>query len=134
MFLGNTTEGSHHDYRILKEEFNVNLDLFASYYLLVDLGYLGIKKDYKAMDILIPHKKPRISKKNPSVELSKEQKNENKEMSKKRVVVENSLAGVKRLGAVVQVFRNKTNEFCDLVMCLACAIWNFHVDTQTIII
>lgn len=134
MFLGNTVVGSCHDYRILKEEFNVALDLFAAYHLLVDWGYLGIKNDFKAKEILIPHKKPRNSKRNPSVELSQEQKNENKEMSKTRVVVENSLAGVKRLGVVVQVFRNKTNGFCDLVMCLACAIWNFHLDFKINII
>lgn len=128
MFLGKTVPGKKHDFNLLKEDFDVDLNLFAKSDLLVDLGYVGIKKDYKANEILIPHKKPRTSKKNPNPTLTQEQKEENKQMSKIRVAVENSLAGVKRLGIVYQVFRNKTNQFCDLVMCLACGVWNFHLD------
>jgi len=133
-YLGPTVEGSRHDYRMFKEEFppklnNREIHPFILYKILVDLGYLGIEKDYaKCIDnIIIPDKKPRKSKKNPNPELTSKQKKENREKSQIRVRVENAICGSKRLGIVSQVFRNKSLEFNDLVMEISCSLWNFHL-------
>jgi DDE superfamily endonuclease len=126
-FLGNTVCGSIHDYQLLKNELDVNLGLFDGYKTLVDLGYLGMDKAYFSDTIHLPHRKPRQSKLHPTTKLSQQHKQENKVHAQIRIKVENALAGVKRLGAVSQVYRNKSLTFNDLVMCLACSIWNLHL-------
>jgi len=42
---------------------------------------LGFAKDYKTLELHIPHKKPRKSKSNPTPSLSDQQKLENREIS-----------------------------------------------------
>ena len=102
---------------------------FSNYELLVDLGFLGIEKDYKGdiEAIVIPEKKPRKSKQNPNPELTEKQKANNKSKSQIRVKVENSICGVKRFGVVTQTFRNKSEKFNDAVMEVACGLWNLHL-------
>ena len=117
-----------HDYTLLKSEFDVNLGLFDDYRTLVDLGYLGMNKDYFTNSIQLPHRNPRTSKKNPHTELTQEQKQENHQHATIRVKVENAIAGSKRLGVVAQVYRNKSLAFNDRVMAIACGIWNFHLN------
>jgi hypothetical protein len=119
---------------MLKEEFppelnHEKLHPFFLYKILVDLGYLGIEKDYALCcnGIAISIKKPRKSKKNSSPILTDEQKNQNREKSKMRVKVENTICGTKRLGIVSQIFRNKNLDFNDLCMEFACSLWNFHL-------
>ncbi len=74
VFLGRTFSGHNHDYTMLKQEFPPEVDWFIDLHVRVDLGYLGIKSDYRGDQIDIPTKKPRKSKKNPSPALSVEQK------------------------------------------------------------
>jgi len=57
---------------------------------------------------------------------------ENKIKSRIRVKVENAIGRAKRFGAVVQVFRNKKEDFNDAVMEIACGLWNFHLDFKPI--
>lgn len=45
-FVGPTFGGSHHDYKIFKEEFPTEEVWFEHLTVLVDLGYQGIIKDY----------------------------------------------------------------------------------------
>ena len=49
LFVGLTTQGSFHDYALLKEEFPPKQNWFESLKILVDLGYMGIQKDYNGM-------------------------------------------------------------------------------------
>jgi len=119
---------------MLKEEFPPELNSkgshpFIIYKVLLDLGYLGIEKDYKnsIKEILIPDKKPRISKKNPKPELTKEQKEKNRSKSRIRVKIENAICGTKRMGIVSQVFRNKNLKLNDLVMEISCSLWSFYL-------
>jgi len=130
--LSPTVWGSYHDYGLLKELFPPEskiIDLLNCYEILVDLGFIGIEKDYaeKLTEIVIPLKKPKKSKKNPNPQLTARQKELNKSISSSRVRVEHAIGGAKRLGAVSQVFRNKKLEFNDLVMEVACGLWNFHL-------
>src|SRR6516162_2350313 len=59
VFLGRTFSGHNHDYLMLQQEFPPELDWFADLNVRVDLGYLGIKSDYRGDQIAIPTKKPR---------------------------------------------------------------------------
>ncbi|MBX7234729.1 MAG: transposase family protein [Caldilineales bacterium] len=47
-----------------------------------------------------------------------------------RVVVENTLAGVKRCRIVKDVLRTTKPDFSDLVMEVACALHNFRTDCR----
>ena len=67
------------------------------------------------------------SKKNPNPQLTEEKKENNKSKSRIRIKVENAIGGVKRFGAVTQIFRNKKEEFNDSTMEVACGIWNLHL-------
>ena len=71
-------------------EFPPEKNWFADFRVRVDLGFLGIEKDYRCKERLIPHKKPKKR------ELTQEQKAENKLLARERIVVEHSIAGLKR--------------------------------------
>jgi len=87
----------------------------------VDLGFLGITKDYPDLHIRIPHKKPR------GRELTKEQKEENRKLSSRRVLAEHAIGGVKRLKSLSNTYRNKKEKFDDMIMNMGCGIWNYHL-------
>jgi hypothetical protein len=55
--------------------------------------------------IRLPHKKPKGG------ELTAEQKQENRELAKERVVGENAFSGVKRYRAVSDIYRNRVANF-----------------------
>ena len=74
IFLGRTFSGHNHDYLMLKQEFPPELEWFTDLHVRVDLGYLGIKSNYRGEQIAIPTRKPRKSQKNPNPQLSDEQK------------------------------------------------------------
>jgi len=125
LIVGETVPGSPHDYALFKEEFDPQNDLFESTVVSVDLGYQGIKKDYASPEnIRIPHKKPRQSKNNPDPKLTPEQRQENQQMSRTRVVVEHAIGGIKIFRVLTVRLRNKINGFSDKVILLACGLWN----------
>lgn len=74
---------------------------------------------------IVPHKKPRNTK-TEKRELTKEQKDFNKELSKKRVKVENVLAHVKILRIVKDKNRNYRFGFRENLMKTACGLHNFR--------
>ncbi len=124
VFLGRTFSGHHHDYHMLKQELPPHLDWFTDIHVRVDLGYLGIQADYRGDQIEIPTKKPRKSKKNPSPELSAEQKAENKAFSQVRIFVEHAIGGMKRSNILVHAFRNRIANFEDDVIGVCAGLWN----------
>jgi hypothetical protein len=126
-FLGHTVDGSIHDYALFKGEFPPDIDWFESFSILVDLGYLGIQGDYKIGEIGIPNKKPRKSKSNPSPYLTDEQKEENKALSKVRVIVEHAIGGMKIFGILRIKFRNRITNFVDDVAIVAAGLWNMKL-------
>ena len=127
LFLGRTFPGHTHDYKMLKKEFPPDEPWFENICTLVDLGYQGIKKDYEGNEIYIPHKKPRKSKKNPEPELTNEQKETNRELSKIRIFVENAIGGIKRFNILVHEFRNRKKDFDDDVIALCSGLWNMMI-------
>lgn len=84
-----------------------------------DTGFQG----YEPPNVLTwqPKKKPR------GHELSVADKQLNRMLSSARIVVEHTLAGVKRCHIVKDVFRNTKSGFTDLVMEIACALHNLRV-------
>ena len=118
--LTDTAAGSRHDYTELKaSRIPENLPLNTA--VNVDLGFQGIKKEYPDLEIRIPHKKPR------GRELTDEQKEGNRKLSSRRVLVEHALGGVKRLKSLSNIFRNKREKFDDMIMNIGCGLWNYHL-------
>lgn len=127
LFLGRTFPGHIHDYKMLKEEFPPEQPWFKDTEGLADLGYQGIQKDYEGVGIRIPAKKPRKSKNNPNPELSKEQKDENRNLSRLRIFVENAIGGIKRYNILIHAFRNMKKNFEDDVIALCAGLWNMAI-------
>lgn len=127
LYIGRTFSGKNNDFGMFKKEFKPGENWFSTFNILVDLGYLGFNSNYKTKSLSIPHKKPRKSKNNPNPELTKEQKDYNREVNRRRVIVENVIAGMKRLRCVSDRYRNHIPEFKDLFILLAAGIWNFNV-------
>ena len=127
LFLGKTFTGHTHDYKMLKEEFPPELPWFKDVNGLADLGYQGIQNDYEDCGIMIPNKKPRKSKKNPNPELTEEQKNENRNLSRIRIFVENVIGGIKRYNILIHAFRNMKENFEDDVIALCAGLWNMTI-------
>lgn len=92
----------------------------------MDKGFQGIKEQFPGLEVMLPFKKK------PQQDLTLYEKEQNRIISGIRIFSEHAFAGVKRLGAVSQRYRNKGNELADTFMLLACGIWNLHVQLQSI--
>src|SRR5438093_10002253 len=125
VFLGRTFSGHNHDYTMLKQELPPEVDGCTDLKVRVDLGYLGIKSDYRGDRIDIPTKKPRKSQKNPNPQLSDAQKAANKILSQVRIFIEHAIGGMKRYNILVHGFRNRKADFEDDAIGVCAGLWNF---------
>jgi DDE superfamily endonuclease len=125
VFLGRTFSGHNHDYSMLKQEFPPELAWFADLHVHVDLGYLGIRSDYRGDQLDIPTKKPRKSQKHPNPQLSDTQKVANKVLSQVRIFIEHAIGGMKRYNILVHVFRNRKADFEDDAIGVCAGLWTF---------
>ena len=117
LFLSETVSGKTHDMKIAKDtEFMKSIP--KEIVCLFDSGFEGIDKIYQDAKISKPTKKKK------GKELTKTQKKKNRSISKKRVLVENAIAGIKRFRITSDVFRNFKAGFTSIVIQIACAIWN----------
>jgi hypothetical protein len=112
---------------MLKDEFKTTHKWFKDFLIYVDLGYLGFDTDYETKKLFIPFKKPKKSKKNPQTELSKDQKEYNKKISKTRVIVEHAIGGMKRLRCCSDRYRNKIDAIENYFILLSAGLWNLNV-------
>ena len=87
-----------------------------------DTGFQGYEPE--GVITFQPQKKPR------GKELTSEQKEENKLISKVRVFVEHIISGIKRCRIVKDIFRNTVEDYDDLVMEIACGLHNFRVQCR----
>ena len=85
----------------------------------VDKGYQGLTKLSRA-PVMMPVKK---TKNKP---LSEAQKTENRFISSCRMVVENAIAGIKRLAVSSNKYRSKLGQD-DKMFFLSACLWNFHL-------
>jgi hypothetical protein len=118
-YLSQTYEGKRNDKRIADEEAPL-LPKGSSLYQ--DLGFQGYTSE--GVTTFQPHKKPK------GKELTPEQKDENRLISRVRVVIEHIIAGVKRCRIVKDVFRNTKDLYDDVVMEIACGLHNFRVQCR----
>lgn len=90
-----------------------------------DKGFQG----YAPQGVIIhqPKKKP------PGGELSDEERETNRLISRLRVAVEHVIAGVKRVHIVHDVFRNTKINYDDLVMVIACGLHNLRTTYRCVV-
>lgn len=120
LFLSETVSGKTHDITIARETSFIS-SIPKDISCLMDSGFEGIEKNYPKAKIVKPKKKPK------GKELKAAEKNENKRISKKRVLVENAIAGVKRFRITTDVLRNIKAGFSELTFWIACGLWNLHL-------
>jgi hypothetical protein len=122
-FLGKTVCGKEHDFAILKEQASPD-HMPPKVKKHVDLGFKGIGKQFPGHNISMPKRKPRTK------GLSEFAVKQNKKKSSVRVLVENALAGVKRLKIATDIFRNRKEGFNDQAMLVSCGLWNYHLSMK----
>lgn len=123
VYLSDAYHGSCHDYKILKSEFNPKqAKWFEGLELIVDLGFLGIQKDYPAK-VKIPDKKPRKR------TLTKAQKRYNRSVSQIRIKVEHAIGGLKRYRILADRLRIRNMIRYNQIAGICAGLWNFILNT-----
>jgi hypothetical protein len=95
--------GRRHDYKIYKENRPETPKDVES---IVDLGFLGVEKDYPEQISSLP-----IKKKKGNQDLTIEEKEYNRIHSKKRIVIEHAICRLKKYRIMSEVFRNKLRKY-----------------------
>jgi hypothetical protein len=120
LWLTQTKPGARQDYFRFKQA-GVGEVIPDDVGVWVDLGFVGIAKDFPGLQVVIPHKS---SKHHP---LTPEQKAENRVISAFRIRVEHAIAGIKRFRCLTDAYRNKGIVLADKFMLIACGLWNYHL-------
>jgi hypothetical protein len=113
-------KGKRHDYDVYKEDHPVIPKEVVN---VVDLGYLGIEKDYPEQLSALPCKKKR------NLDLSQEEIEYNKFHSKKRIVIEHTICRLKKYRILADVFRNKLKKH-DKVSDIVAGLVNYRIMKQ----
>jgi hypothetical protein len=119
-------KGSTHDYALYKRS---HPKLPKEVTSKLDLGYLGIEKDYPLLSCVLPFKKknPGRGKKGAVAEpLTEAQKLFNKLLASARVVVEHTNSRVKKFRIFGEEFRNRLKNYEPMTN-IVCGIINFHI-------
>lgn len=109
--------GRHHDYHIFKAKHPILPEGLQTF---VDLGYMGMQKDYPQYNAILPHKKRKGEK------LTVLQKQFNKVQSKTRIRIEHVISRVKKFRICSDVFRNKLCRY-DTISEIVCGLINFKI-------
>jgi hypothetical protein len=121
LYVSNCWVGKTHDYGMFKKEFPPEQGWFKNFTVRVDLGFLGIDKDYEIKQLLLPHKK----KKNQ--ELDEGQKKENRSQASERIFVEHAIGGMKRYRILSDRLRVKDIQLYNDVLGVCAGLWNFYL-------
>ena len=116
LFLSPTKSGRRHDKRIVDKAILKIPDDVGKW---ADTGFIGLDKLYE--NVVLPKKG---TKKCP---LTWSDKVNNRVVSSFRIVVEHALSGIKRFRILTDTLRNKIGMFDDMVMEIACGLWNYHL-------
>jgi hypothetical protein len=119
VYLGPTTEGKKHDKKMADEE---EISLPEGSIVYDDLGYVGYSPP--GVHVIHPKKKPCKG------ELTATDKEQNQVISRERIGVEHSIGGVKIFRIVHDIYRNHKDKFDDLVMEVACGLYNHSVSCR----
>jgi len=112
------SNGRKHDYDIYKH--NHPTITPSQVDNIVDLGYLGIEKDFPTVKSVLPIKK----KKNTS--LSNDDMRYNKNHSRLRIIVEHTICKIKKFGIMCTKFRNKLRRYNNISDIIS-GLLNFRV-------
>lgn len=115
IYLSKTVEGKKHDKKLADEE---AIEYPEGTPLQQDTGFQGYAP--KGAIILQPRKKPRGG------ELTEEEKEQNRNLSSVRVLIEHLISGAKRLRIVKEELRLKVENISDDLMEIACGTHNFR--------
>jgi hypothetical protein len=94
--------GRRHDYKVYKKN---HPDLPKDVMSMYDLGFLGVEKDFPEQKSLLPIKREKDH------ELTKVQKEYNKNHSAKRIVIEHAICRIKKYRIMNDVFRNRLRKY-----------------------
>lgn len=119
-FLSRTVEGKQADITILRAQAPPRA-IPSAVKVHGDLGFKGLDTEYPLHRFSLPFRKSRTH------DMTDAQKERNRKKSGVRVLVEHAIGGIKRLGIVSQVFRNRKKGFDDTAMLIACGLWNYHL-------
>lgn len=108
--------GKRHDFRLFKES---GVRINPKTKVIVDTGYQGLQKIHALT--AIPKKR---TKKQP---LSKEDKQNNRNLSSKRVLNEHVIGSIKKFKVISDRYRNRRKRFC-LRFNLIAGIYNLEVN------
>jgi len=109
-------KGSEHDFKLYKKS---SIRIKKEVKCLADKGYQGIKKHHKFSQT--PKKRPRKGK------LSIAERKENRELAKKRIIIENVFAHLKRFRILQGRYRNRRKRF-GLRFNLIASIYNYELN------
>lgn len=120
LVLTPTTVGKQHDYREFKRR-RLPDGIPHQIRAWLDTGFQGMRKDFPDLQVRMPK---RANRGHP---LTAAQKTTNQAISRKRILAEHAIGGVKRFRSLTDVFRNHTNAFADRLMLVGAGLWNFHL-------
>jgi hypothetical protein len=113
--------GKTQDYGMFQCEFPPGQAWFTDLGVRLDLGFVGFDKDYACKELFLPHKKPKKQ------ELTPEQKAENQLLAKGRIVVEHSIAGLKRYRILSDRLRLRDLDLYNQILGICAGLWNFRL-------
>jgi hypothetical protein len=119
--LGQTCAGSQHDKACADED---GFTFPAGSTVYKDTGFQGYEPE--GVSTHQPQKKPR------GKDLTPEEKEANRLISRVRVKVEHSIGGIKIFGIAHYVFRNIKKGFVDLVMETVCGLFNLRLAARSL--
>lgn len=108
--------GPTHDFALYKQS---KLELHESLELLADSGYQGLDKRHDKSQT--PKKKPKKG------QLTKDEKRANRELSRRRIVVENVIRSLKIFRILLERYRNRRRRF-SLRFNLIAGLYNFELN------
>ena len=114
-------KGRRHDYNVYKKNHPVTPGQVVN---VIDLGYLGVEKDFPEQLSALLYKKKRNQK-----ELSEEEKEYNKIHSKKRIVIEHTICRLKKYRIQSDIFRNELRKY-DRISDIVYGLVNYRIMNQ----
>ncbi len=88
----------------------------------LDLGFLGVEKDYPEQKSTLPIKKKKRNQK----ELTSEEKEYNKDHSKRRIIIEHTICRIKKYRIMNDVFRNRLRKY-DRISDIVSGLVNYRI-------
>jgi hypothetical protein len=111
-------KGKRHDYDIYKNTHPLTPTQVVN---VLDLGYLGVEKDFPEQLSALPYKKQRNRQ-----ELPAEEKEYNQYHSKKRIVIEHTICRLKKYRIMNDVFRNRLRKY-DKISNIVAGLVNYRI-------